>query len=170
MAPDWEKLANDWSDDKVGLIAEIDCTAEGKPLCDANGIRGFPTLKYGDPTSLDDYQGGRDFDSLASFAKKNLIPVCSVNNIDLCDDEKKALIGKYQGMSAEELDAAIEGEETKLADAEELFKNEVQKLQEAYQKLSTDKDNTIAEVKGSGLGMMKSVKAAMTKSSSSDEL
>merc|ERR1712007_265561 len=62
--------SGEWETNAVGLVAEVDCTADGKPLCDANGVRGFPTLKYGDPTSLDDYSGGRDYDSLAKEEKK----------------------------------------------------------------------------------------------------
>ena len=33
MAPDWEKLAGEWDGHDIGLIAEVDCTTEGKPLC-----------------------------------------------------------------------------------------------------------------------------------------
>jgi len=36
----------------------------------------------------------------------------------------------------------------------------VEKLQANYEKLSKDKDETIANVKKSGLGMLKSVRAA----------
>merc|ERR1712113_706038 len=90
MAPDWEKLAKEWEGHEIGLVAEVDCTAEGKPLCDANGVKGFPTLKYGDPSALDDYKGGRSLSDFKTFATANLKPVCSVSNIDLCDDEKKA--------------------------------------------------------------------------------
>ena len=78
MAPDWEKLAEKWSGHAVGLVAEVDCTTEGKPLCDANGVRGFPTLKYGDPAALEDYQGSRTYDDLKKFATDTLKPVCSV--------------------------------------------------------------------------------------------
>jgi len=52
LAPDWEKLANDWKGHKVGLVAEVDCTdpaAEG--VCAEYQIEGFPTLMYGDPNS-----------------------------------------------------------------------------------------------------------------------
>ena len=42
-------------------------------------------------------------------------------------------------------------EEKKLEEAEQYFKDEVQKLQETYQKLSTDKDEKIAAVKAAGL-------------------
>ena len=41
-------------------MADVDCTAAGKPLCDSNGIKGFPTIKYGDPSDLQTYEGGRD--------------------------------------------------------------------------------------------------------------
>lgn len=163
MAPDWEKLAQEWEGNDTGLVAEVDCTTEGKPLCDANGVRGFPTLKYGDPTALDDYQGGRAFKDLSKFAKDNLKPICGVNNIELCDDEKKAQIEKFLAMKDDELDAMILAEEAKLEKAEEDFKSEVSKLQEAYQKLSDDKDATIAAVKDSGLGLLKSVKSSKSK-------
>ena len=170
MAPDWEKLSAEWEGNEVGLVAEVDCTAEGKPLCDANGVRGFPTIKYGDPSGLDDYQGSRSYSDLAKFATENLKPMCSPANLDLCDDDKKKQIEEYLAKSDSDLADLITAEEKKLEDAEEDFKNEVQKLQEAYQKLSTDKDDKIAAVKAAGLGLMKSVKAYKGKKDAKDEL
>jgi len=150
------------------LIADVDCTADGKPLCDSAGVRGYPTIKWGDPADLQDYQGGRTYDDLKKFCDENLKPMCSPKNLDLCDDEKKAEIEKFSSMSAADLDAAIEKEEQKLEDAEEYFKAEVQKLQDRYTALNTEKDEKIAAVKDSGLGLMKAVKAS--KPSGSDEL
>ena len=49
----------EFKDSETQLIADADCTADGKPICDANGVKGFPTLKYGDPNDLQDYQGAR---------------------------------------------------------------------------------------------------------------
>lgn len=171
MAPDWEKLAAEWEGNEVGYVAEIDCTAEGKPLCDANGVRGFPTLKYGDPANLEDYQGGRDLASLSKFAKENLKPVCSPTNLDLCDDEMKTQIEGFMKLSEADLKSKIAEYEKQLEDAEENFKAEVSKLQATYQQLSEAKDNTIAEVKSSGLGLLKSVLTAKTKASAGgDEL
>jgi len=169
MAPDWEKLAAEWEGNDTGLVAEVDCTAEGKPLCDANGVRGFPTLKYGDPTALDDYQGGRTLDALSGFAKENLKPMCSPSKLELCDDEKKAEIESFMAKSVEDLDASIKTEEAKLEAAEANFKAEVQKLQDTYQALMTAKDDEVAAVKAAGLGLMKSVKAFKAKQGS-DEL
>jgi len=169
MKPDWDKLMDAFAGSATQLVADVDCTTEGKPLCDANGVRGYPTIKYGDPSALEDYKGGRDFKSLEKFAKEKLVPMCSPNNIDLCDDEKKAEISKFQSMAADELDALIKEKEKELDEAESNFKNEVQKLQDTYQKLMTDKEEKLQEIKDSGLGLMKAVKAS-AKSSGKDEL
>jgi len=169
MKPDWEKLAEEWDGNAVGLVAEVDCTTEGKPLCDANGVRGFPSLKFGDPSNLEDYQGSRSYDDLAKFAKEHLKPVCSPSHTDLCDDEKKKQIEEYMKMSASDLDSKITEFEAQLEEAEETFKTEVSKLQATYQQLSEQKDAKLAAVKDSGLGLLKSVKIAKTKDSN-DEL
>lgn len=87
--------------------------------------------------------------------------MCSPNNIDLCDSAKKAEIAKFQAMSAEELDKLIAVEEEKLEEAESLFKEEVQKLQDKYTSLSTEKDEKIAAVKAAGLGKLVNAKHAL---------
>jgi hypothetical protein len=169
MKPDWDKLMDEFAGSATQLIADVDCTADGKPLCDQAGVRGYPTIKWGDPADLQDYQGGRSFDDLKKFADENLKPMCSPKNLDLCDDAKKAEIQKFQAMSAADLDAAIAVEEKKLEDAESEFKDEVQKLQDRYSALSTEKDEKIEAVKAAGLGLMKAVKASAP-AAGSDEL
>jgi len=168
MKPDWDKLMTAFKDSKTQLIADVDCTTEGKPLCDANGVKGYPSIKWGDPADLQDYQGGRDYKTLEKFAEEKLKPICSPANIDLCDDDKKEQIKKYMAMSEADMDAEIAKYEKMQVDAEENFKSEVAKLQETYQKLSADKDAALAAVKDAGLGLIKSVKTA--KKSGSDEL
>jgi len=159
----------DYKDHKTALVADVDCTAAGKPLCDSNGVQGFPTIKHGDPSNLEDYEGGRSYDDLKSFADENLKPVCGPANLDLCDDEKKAEIEKLQAMSSEDLDKAISEKEEDLAAAEKTFETEVEKLQKKYQSLMEEKDATIKAVKDSGLGLMKAVKSA-AKDKGKDEL
>jgi hypothetical protein len=159
MKPDWDKLMSEYADHKTILVGDVDCTASGKPLCDSNGVKGFPTIKHGDPASLEDYNSGRDFKALQAFAS-SLKPVCSPANIDLCDEEGKAKIEKVQAMSDEELAAAIKEGDKKSADAEELFKSEVEKLQSKYQQLTKEKEETVAAIKESGLGLLKAVQAA----------
>lgn len=159
MAPDWEKLASEWEGHEIGLIAEVDCTTEGKPLCDANGVKGFPSLKYGDPTALDDYQGGRTLDDFTKFATANLKAICSPAKLELCDDDKKKEIETLMTLSEADIKSKIVVEEKKLDVAEEEFKAEVEKLQEKYQSLMEEKDAKAAAVKEAGLGLMKSVLA-----------
>merc|ERR1712031_70998 len=108
---------------------------------------GFPTIKWGDAANLEDYEGGRDYDSLKTFAKENLKPICSPSNIDLCDDAKKKVI----------------------KDAEENFEAELKKLQDTYQKLQDDKDAKVKEVKESGLGLMSAVLANKKKKAEAKE-
>jgi len=168
MKPAWDKLMNEYAGHSSALVADVDCTAAGKPLCDSNGIRGFPTIKWGDPSNLEDYKGGRDFDSLKKFADENLKPMCSPSNIDLCDAAQKAEIEKVQAMSGADLDAAIKAKEKEQEDAESTFKSEVEKLQKKYEQLNKDKEETLESIKKSGLGMMKAVRAA--KKNAKDEV
>jgi len=158
MKPAWDKLMKNMNKPNI-LVADVDCTAAGKPLCDSNGVQGFPTIKHGDPNNLEDYQGGRDYDSLKKFAD-TLKPVCSPNNLDLCEDDDRKKIEELMAMDADALDAAIEEKEQQIKDAEKTFEDELEKLQNKYKEISEAKDNTISEVKASGLGLMKAVKAA----------
>lgn len=139
-------------------------------MCDSNGIRGYPTLKWGDPSALEDYKGGRDFDSLKKFAEENLKPICSPSNIDLCDDEKKKEIEKFQKLSAEELDKLITEKEDAQKKVEEDFQEFVKGLQDKYQEAMQKKDEDLEAIKQSGLGLMKAVKAAAGKGDAKDEL
>jgi len=172
MKPDWDKLMEKFDDHATGLVAEVDCTADGKPLCDSNGVQGFPTLKWGDPSSLEDYKGGRDYAALEKFAEDNLKPVCSPANIDLCDDDKKATIEKFLALPEDELKKLIDDGEQKIKDAEEEFKKGVEGLQAKYQEMMASKEKTQEDIKNSGLGLMKACKAhnAAKKADGKDEL
>merc|ERR1719502_1001230 len=149
---------SDYDGNAQAGVYDVDCTAEGKPLCDSNGVQGFPTIKYGDPSALEDYQGGRSYDDLKKFADENLKPSCGPANLDLCDDDKKKEIEEL--MADPDLDKKIEEGEQKIKDAESNFEAEVKKLQEKYESLMAEKKETQEEVKNSGLGLLKAVRAA----------
>lgn len=170
LKPDWDKLMADFADSETQLIADVDCTGDGEELCDEEGIEGFPTLKWGDPSDLQDFNGGRSYEDLKAFADENLKPLCSIKNIDLCDDDKKAQIKKYQDMTLEQLTEEVEKEEAKVEEAEETFEMEVQKLQEKFEELNREKDEAIAAVKASGLGLAKSVLRSKEAPEAKDEL
>jgi len=165
MKPAWDMLMTEYKDHPTILIADVDCTTSGKELCEKAGVKGYPTIKYGDPDNMEDYKGGRDAAALKEHAA-SLKPSCSPSNIDLCDDEKKAEITKLQEMPAAELEKMIAEKEQMLVDAETTFKTELEKLQKAYEELQSTKEATETSVKESGLSLMKAVKAASGKSHS----
>merc|ERR1711861_13788 len=114
-----EELMKEYAESATSVVAEVDCTSDGgKALCQEHGVQGFPSIKHGDPSALEDYQGGRDSDSLKTFAKDNLKPLCSPSTIEHCDEEK----------------------EKEIKDAEENFNTELEKLQKAYEGLVEAKD------------------------------
>lgn len=89
LAPVYEQLASDFAfaKDKV-VIAKVDADAE-KTLGKRFGVQGFPTIKFFDGKSEkpEDYNGGRDLESLTEFItkktgikpKKGKAPVSHVN-------------------------------------------------------------------------------------------
>jgi len=158
MKPAWDTLMEDFKDSKTALVADVDCTVH-QDLCSKFGVQGYPTIKYGDPNNMEDYQGGRSLDDLQTFAKENLGPSCGPANLDLCDADQKKAVEDAMALSDADLDTKIKEGEDSLSGAEDTFKAEVEKLQAKYESLMKEKDETIANVKKGGLGMLKSVKA-----------
>jgi hypothetical protein len=163
MKPDWDKLMEEFADSPGALVGDVDCTADGKDLCQEHGVRGYPTIKWGDPAALEDYKGGRDFKSLQKFAQENLKPMCSPTNLDLCDAEKKAEITKFMEMSDDDLDKMVTEKEEEMKKLEEDFKEFVEGLQNSYQEKMKEKEDAMEAIKDSGLGLMKAVKIAKKK-------
>jgi len=159
MKPDWDKLMAEFKDSKTALVGDVDCTAAGKDLCSDVGVRGYPTIKHGDPNNLEDYKGGRDFASLKKFAEENLGPTCGPANLDLCNDENKALIEKFSKMSESDLASAIKEKTDAAEKLETDFKTFTEGLQKSYTEASEKKDKDVEELKNSGLGLMKAVSA-----------
>ena len=80
MKPDWDKLMKSFNKSKRskdGLVADVDCTADGKALCERVGVSGYPTIKWGDPNALEDYSGERTYDGLKKFAMDNWLLDCN---------------------------------------------------------------------------------------------
>jgi len=96
MKPAWDKLGDEYAASSSVLIADADCTDSAQELCEDFGIRGYPTIKYfhdGDSKG-EDYQGGRDFDSLKEFVEKELEIKCDVESGSGCTDKEKTYIEK----------------------------------------------------------------------------
>jgi len=164
MKPDWDKLMAEFKGSKTALVADVDCTAGGKDLCSEHGIRGYPSIKYGDPADLQDYKGGRTFKDLQKFATENLGPQCSPANLDLCDAEKKAKIEEFMKMSDSDLKTKITEQSDAMEKLESDFKKFVDGLQKSYTEANEKKEQDVKDIQSSGLGLMKSVLAHMAKS------
>jgi len=161
----------EFDESETALVADVDCTADGKELCTKVGVKGYPTLKYGDPNNLEDYKGGRDYDDLLTFAKENLGPTCGPENMDLCDADQKAKIVALQAKGLETLEAEIKELDDSIKNAEEHFETELKKLQTTYEQLQKDKDAAVEAAKGKDLGLMKTVRTHLqAKAGKHDEL
>ena len=104
MKPAWDQLGDEYAASSSVLIGDADCTDSAEELCEQFEIRGYPTIKYfldGD-TKGEDYQGGRDFDSLKKFVEETLEVKCDVKDPTECSDKEKAYIEKMKGKTAEE--------------------------------------------------------------------
>jgi hypothetical protein len=172
VAPDWEKLATDFESNNEILIAEVDCTNDANDdICSDNGVQGFPTLKYGNPNALDDYDQGRDYASLKAFADENLKPSCSPFNLELCEGAEKARIEELSKKSLEELKAETTAVEEQLEKADDEFEEEVEKLQAEYMKMMEASEKKKEELKkSSNYKEIKSVLAFKQSQVKNDEL
>mmetsp|Transcript_4020 Transcript_4020/g.6325 ORF Transcript_4020/g.6325 Transcript_4020/m.6325 type:complete len:141 (+) Transcript_4020:217-639(+) len=104
MKPAWDQLGDEFAASSSVLIGDVDCTASGEELCQTFEIRGYPTIKYfydGDSKG-EDYQGGRDFDSLKDFVVENLEAKCDVKDGKDCSDKEKAYIEKMKGKTSDD--------------------------------------------------------------------
>jgi len=76
-------------------------------LCTKFGVSGYPSIKYGDPAELKDYNGGRTYEDLKKFADENLGPSCGPTNLDLCSAGDKAKLEKFMKSSEGKLEGQI---------------------------------------------------------------
>jgi len=170
MKPDWDKLIKDFADSPTAVIADVDCTKDdSKDLCSKMGVKGYPTIKYFTESTAatgDAYEGGRSYDDLKKWADENLGPSCSPTNLDLCNDEQKAEIAKYQAMDISELEEMVATKTAAAEGAEKTFKDEVAKLQKKYEELMATKDAAV-EASNVDMRVMRQVVAA---ADSKDEL
>jgi len=97
----------DFKGSSTSLVADVDCTAEGKELCSTHGVRGYPTIKHGEVGDLKDYNGGRTYEDLKKFADENLGPTCGPATLDLCPEADRARLENFMKMSAGKLEGKV---------------------------------------------------------------
>ena len=175
MKSDWEILMDTFEVNSDQLIVDVDCTdKDAEALCEAQGIEGYPTIRYGPVDDLMEYEGTRDYDALLAFAKENLKPICSLSNFELCDEEKKAEILKLQALSNIDLHALIHNAEQQILRAQDEFEVHSIRLQNDYNQYHLELMTTLDAIKKeSGIVLMKKIAAKNNKAeadAANDEL
>ena len=102
MKPDWDALAKEYESSTTVIVADVDCTAGGKDLCDKYGVKGYPTIKTfrQGHTEGEAYEGDRSPEALRKHVE-TLGPACGLENKDLCSPEQLAQLEKFAAMSQE---------------------------------------------------------------------
>jgi len=159
IAVAWNKLADAWKNDETRIIGEVDCDVE-KSLCKANEIKGIPTILYGDSLGLEEYGGKKDFKLLNNFVEKELVPVCSPNNISACVKEDKERIDEWMALPLDAVDDMIRAQLLHIDDAKKDFEQEMSMLQGIYDNLNQSRVLKIARIR-EDIKLIKSVKLAM---------
>jgi hypothetical protein len=124
----------------------VDCGRAGKLLCSEVGISNYPTIKYGDPDNLEEYDGALDFDALAVFARESLRR-CGPSSIELCDKEQRALLDKFAQLSQEELDTQIGEKLDLLGSMDKALSEEMEEIGTRFQEASGKTEALKAEMK-----------------------
>jgi len=139
LAPDWDKLGEEFTDDDGITIAEVDCTQE-KKLCEDHGINGYPALKSFWKSQSEEYSGGRTYDDLKTYALA-MKPKCSIDAIENCSKEEKVLIEGYKKMTTEELRKSVKDYTQTLEDSKNTLEELLNKLRNQYEeKVKTVED------------------------------
>lgn len=161
MKPDWDKVMKKFRAHEHVLVADVDCTLSvSKALCERLGVKGYPTIKYGDPDALKDYVGERTAKVMYKFAKENLGPQCGPAHMDLCSKKQQEKVNRYMAMEDDELAEAIAEKLTKEADADDELKHFKNFNNQEKKDANDAHDAFKKEFKASGYGLMKSVLAS----------
>jgi len=158
MKPDWDSLSSDYADSKKVVVADVDCTAGGKPLCDKYGVRGYPTIKYFNPPDEEgeDYKGGRDLPALKKFIESDLGPGCSVDAKENCSEEQLKELQQYIDMDPAEREAKMTKMKDELKGAEDAHNELLKKLQAQFK----ESQDSLEKLKGDSAPVIKLLKAA----------
>lgn len=117
IAPEFEKAATVLKDnDPPVVLAEVDCTADGKEVCNQNGVSGYPTLKaFKRGEKAFDYEGPRDADGIVKYMKNKAGP--SSKELKTVAEAEKFLGNSEQSIIGffESADSAANKEFQKLA-------------------------------------------------------
>ncbi|CAE7537208.1 SEP2 [Symbiodinium pilosum] len=138
LQPEWDQMAKLFADTPNVIIGQVDCTGSGQGFCGENGVQGYPTLKLWKDGRMQDYNGGRDFNSLKREVERKLDPrpACSLESKDACKPEDRVILEESEKMSKAERAAKIKEVQQEIQDA----KTQAAELEKKAKKLAESLD------------------------------
>lgn len=157
MTPDWNKLAKIYKGSKRTLIANADCAGTAQALCGKLGVNGYPSLKvlkkdHKDPYKPDEYNGGRDYNSLKKYVEQNLAgPECSLEDKEGCEKGELKILEESEAMTTEARRARmkeLEASKKEKDEAIKLMQKEIKELTKTitYTKLGGEKPDRVLQL------------------------
>lgn len=141
--PDMERLATDYKNSRSTLVAQVDCTGpSAQGLCGKFGVQGYPTIKVfkfksGGSKSGEDYNGGREYNSIKRYIEANLAgPECSLEDKEGCAPEERKILEESEAMSVADRRAKI----TEMEDQIKKKKSEAKQLEKEVKELGKTLD------------------------------
>ena len=139
MKPAWDSLMKEYESSETILVADVDCINAGKDLCQKNGVKGFPSVKFGNAVDLEDYKGARDLEALQEFVS-SLGPQCNPSTYEHCSEEQTLEIKILRKTNKDELQKMVSVYDTEKESIQKTFKENVANLQSAYEQMVESKD------------------------------
>ena len=160
MKPAWDALAAEYESSSKVLIADVDCTAAGEPLCERFGVEGFPTIKVFNPPDEDgeDYEGGRELDELMEFAA-TLGPGCSPSTRENCTADELEQLEETLAMPEADRVAELSKLKEDIAIQEKAHETLLESLQAQYE----ESNKALEAAKKAAKPRIKQLKLAGTK-------
>lgn len=172
MVNEWDKMAKDWNEHDLVLIAQVNCRADvaTERWCrnDMN-IHGMPTLLYGEPSHgglyLDSYGDDKVYDVLTRFVRETLSqkPICTAGNIRACEPDVQDKLKTYWKASKSDLEAMIDAKKADIKAAHTSFKSSFAEMQSLYDQRAMEHESLKAQVR-TNIQMIRSVIAWKKKS------
>lgn len=147
IKPDWDKLMADFKGAPRAVVAEVDCTGDGKPLCEKHEVKGYPRLMWGNADKLGNYDGERSYESMKRFADSQLGASCGPGHLELCDANRTALYEKFMRIPPDKLEEKVKLADTQIKRAEYVFKVAEYNLTQEIRQADDNKTKKIKSIR-----------------------